>query len=106
MNSPMHSTLEIAADHPAYAGHFPALPVLPGAVLLDTVLAAVQQARQIDVTQWQIGVAKFLSAVRPGDPLKLEHELSDSGVIRFTIRSAERAVATGTLSPLPQAPPA
>jgi 3-hydroxyacyl-[acyl-carrier-protein] dehydratase len=106
MNPPMHSTIEIAADHPAYAGHFPALPVLPGAVLLDTVLAAVQQARRIDVTQWQIGVAKFLSVVRPGDSLQLEHEMTDNGVIRFTIRNSQRAVATGTLSLKVPAPPA
>jgi 3-hydroxyacyl-[acyl-carrier-protein] dehydratase len=106
MTSPMQSTLEIAADHPAYAGHFPALPILPGAVLLDATLAAVAGARHIEVAKWQIGVAKFLSAVRPGDPLSLEHEMSDSGVIRFTIRSSSRAVATGTLSPKPQASPA
>jgi 3-hydroxyacyl-[acyl-carrier-protein] dehydratase len=98
MNSPMHNTLEIAADHPAYAGHFPAFPVLPGAVLIDAVFAALEQARQIDLTQWQLGVAKFLSAVRPGDPLLVEHAMSDSGVIRFTVRSSQRAVATGTLS--------
>jgi 3-hydroxyacyl-[acyl-carrier-protein] dehydratase len=97
MSTAMHSALEVATDHPAYAGHFPALPVLPGAVLLDTMLAAVQHARQIDVTQWQIGVAKFLSAVRPGEALHLEHELTDNGSIRFTIRNLERAVMTGTL---------
>jgi 3-hydroxyacyl-[acyl-carrier-protein] dehydratase len=97
MNSPMQSTLEIAADHPAYAGHFPAFPVLPGAVLIDAVFAALEQARHIDLTQWQLGVAKFLSAVRPGDPLRVEHDMSDGGVIRFTIRSTQRAVATGTL---------
>ena len=101
----MQSALEIAADHPAYAGHFPALPVLPGAVLLDNVLAAVQQARRIDVTQWQIGVAKFLNVVRPGDPLQLEHEMTDSGAIRFTIRNSQRAVATGTLSLKAPVPP-
>jgi 3-hydroxymyristoyl/3-hydroxydecanoyl-(acyl carrier protein) dehydratase len=106
MNSLMQSPLEIAADHPAYAGHFPALPVLPGAVLLDRVFAAVQQDRQIDVTQWQIGVAKFLSAVRPGEALQLEHEMTDSGLIRFTIRNSQRAVASGTLSPKSPAPPA
>ena len=105
MNSAMHSTLQIAADHPAYAGHFPALPVLPGAVLLDTVLGALQQARHIDVTQWQISVAKFLSVVRPGDPLQLEHEMTDHGLIRFTIRNSQRAVATGTLSLKPPTPP-
>jgi 3-hydroxymyristoyl/3-hydroxydecanoyl-(acyl carrier protein) dehydratase len=94
----MHSTLEIPADHPAYAGHFPAFPILPGAVLIDAVLGAVETARHIDLTQWQIGVAKFLSAVRPGDPLHVEHDMADNGVIRFTVRSAQRAVATGTLA--------
>ena len=72
--------------------------MLPGAVLLDAVLAAIQQARAIDVTHCRIAVAKFLAVVRPGDPLSLEHEASDSGAIRFTIRSLERTVAIGTLS--------
>jgi 3-hydroxymyristoyl/3-hydroxydecanoyl-(acyl carrier protein) dehydratase len=98
MNSPMQSTLDIAPDHPAYAGHFPTFPVLPGAVLIDAVLAALERARHIDLTQWQLSVAKFLSAVRPGEPLHIEHEISAGGLIRFTVRSKERAVATGTLS--------
>jgi 3-hydroxyacyl-[acyl-carrier-protein] dehydratase len=98
MNSRMHGVLEIAADHPAYAGHFPALPVLPGAVLLDQALAAVERARHIDVREWQISVAKFLATVRPGDALQLEHEMTDNGIIRFTIRNSQRAVASGTLS--------
>jgi 3-hydroxyacyl-[acyl-carrier-protein] dehydratase len=92
------SVLEIAADHPAYAGHFPSFPVLPGAVLLDAVLAAIQQERGIDITAWQIASAKFLAAVRPGDALAVEHEAVGVGTIRFAIRSHERTVATGTLS--------
>ena len=103
MIAPMLSVIEIAADHPVYAGHFPSFPVLPGALLLDAVLAAIQRARAIDVTHCRIAVAKFLAVVRPGDPLSVEHEVSDSGVIRFTIRSLERTVATGTLSPTAQA---
>jgi 3-hydroxyacyl-[acyl-carrier-protein] dehydratase len=94
----MRSDLQIAADHPAYAGHFPSFPVLPGAVLLDAVLAAIQDERGIDITRWQIVSAKFLAVVRPGDPLAVEHEAPGIGTIRFTIRSHERTVATGTLS--------
>ncbi len=97
MNAPMRSCLQLPADHPAYAGHFPAFPVLPGAVLIDAALDAVQRARQIDLTEWQIGVAKFLSAVRPGDPLQVEHDISDGGVIHFKIRDPLRTVASGTL---------
>jgi 3-hydroxymyristoyl/3-hydroxydecanoyl-(acyl carrier protein) dehydratase len=103
MTAPMHSALEIAADHPAYAGHFPAMPVLPGAVLIDAVLGAVHLARHLDLTQWRIGVAKFSSAVRPGEPLSVEHEMSNSGAIRFTIRSSNRCVASGTLVPAARA---
>ena len=31
------------ADHPSFAGHFPKFPVLPGAVLLDEALQAIEQ---------------------------------------------------------------
>jgi 3-hydroxymyristoyl/3-hydroxydecanoyl-(acyl carrier protein) dehydratase len=95
----MRGVLDIAADHPAYAGHFPSIPVLPGAVLLDLALAAIQQARGIDLTAWQLASAKFLAVVRPGDVLSVEHEAPGTGTIRFTLRSRDhdRTVATGTL---------
>ena len=76
----MQSTLHIAADHPSFAGHFPAFPVLPGAVLLDEMLKAIEQARGIDLKSWRISSAKFLDAVRPRDSLVLEHEASCAGI--------------------------
>ena len=94
----MHSPIEVAADHPAFAGHFPCFPVLPGAVLLDEALQIIQRDRCIDLTQWQIASAKFLGIVRPGDALQLEHVAPKSGLIRFTIRVADRTVASGNLS--------
>ena len=93
----MHSTLCIAADHPSFAGHFPAFPVLPGAVLLDEMLKVIEQARGIDLTSWRISSAKFLDAVRPLDSLILEHEAPGPGLIHFTIRADDRKVASGTL---------
>ena len=105
MNTPaaaaLHSPLEIPRDHPAFAGHFPKFPVLPGAVLLDEALQVIQRERRIDITQWHIASVKFLDVVRPGDALCLEHELAQSGLIRFRIRAADRIVATGTLSDAP-----
>jgi len=102
----MQSILAIGEDHPAYAGHFPALPVLPGAVLIDAVFDVVVQARHLDVTQWRIRVAKFLSAVRPGDRLTVEHEMANGGQIHFAVLSLDRAVATGTLTLEARAQPA
>ncbi len=43
----------------------PRFPVLPGAVLLDETLRAIEQARGIDLRSWHISSAKFLDAVRP-----------------------------------------
>jgi 3-hydroxymyristoyl/3-hydroxydecanoyl-(acyl carrier protein) dehydratase len=95
----MHSPIEISRDHPSFAGHFPKFPVLPGAVLLDEALQVIQRERGIDLTQWQIASAKFLEVVRPGDALHLEHIVaSKGGLIRFTIRVANRIVASGSLS--------
>lgn len=93
----MHSALPIAADHPVFAGHFPAFPVLPGAMLLDEMLKAIELARGIDLQGWRIGSAKFLDAVRPGETLVLEHEAPAPGLIRFAIRVENRQVTSGTL---------
>jgi 3-hydroxymyristoyl/3-hydroxydecanoyl-(acyl carrier protein) dehydratase len=93
----MHGPIEIPEDHPAFSGHFPKFPVLPGAVLLDEALQVIQRARGINLAQWQIVSAKFLTVVRPGDALRLEHAAPHDGLIRFTIRAAERTVASGSL---------
>jgi acyl-coenzyme A synthetase/AMP-(fatty) acid ligase len=95
--SSMVSPLVILSTHPAFAGHFPTFPVLPGAVLLDEALQAIQHARGIDLT-WHIASVKFLGAVRPGDSLSLEHAAPKNGLIRFTIRAPDRVIASGSLS--------
>ena len=91
--------LALAADHPAYEGHFPGEPVLPGAVLLDAVIGALEAAAGGAARTWQVSVVKFLGAVRPGEPLELEHEALESGAVRFRVTSGARTVATGMLSP-------
>jgi 3-hydroxyacyl-[acyl-carrier-protein] dehydratase len=101
-------TVSIPAQHPAFDGHFPGAPLLPGVVLLDEMLRAVEELRPdrgatagqaSAAAGWTIATAKFLQPVRPGDALTLEHEALTNGAIRFAIRSAGRAVATGTLVP-------
>ncbi len=92
------TALPIAEDHTAFAGHFPGFPILPGAALLDVVLHEIERARSIDLTQWSLASAKFLATVRPGDALTLEHSASGEATIRFVIRTATRAVASGMLT--------
>ena len=97
-NPTMHSPLDVPQDHPSFAGHFPEFPVLPGAVLLDEALQVIERQRGLDLTQWHVASVKFLGLVRPGDALRLEHSVAaNSASIRFTIRVADRAVASGSL---------
>ena len=93
------STLIIAADHPALAGHFPGVPILPGVLLLDEALRAVEQ-HEAGPARWRIGRAKFLKPVRPGETLLLEHERLPNGSVHFAISSAGRPVAEGSLLPV------
>ncbi len=86
--------LFIAADHPAYDGHFPGQPVLPGVVLLDAALHALAERQDGSV---QLHSAKFLSPVRPGEPLTLHYMDSPTGGFRFEIRCGERNVASGAV---------
>jgi 3-hydroxyacyl-[acyl-carrier-protein] dehydratase len=94
--------LTIPADHPAYAGHFPGRPILPGVVLLDAVLHALAMQHGIEVESGQFKSAKFHSPVQPGEALILHYTEAPSGGLRFEIRcmdnhGGERSVASGVL---------
>jgi 3-hydroxymyristoyl/3-hydroxydecanoyl-(acyl carrier protein) dehydratase len=89
--------LPIDPRHPAFAGHFPGDPIVPGVVLLDEVLYAVSETR---ATQWHILVAKFHHPLRPGDQPVLEYETTD-GLVRFTVHVGREAVASGTARAMP-----
>jgi 3-hydroxyacyl-[acyl-carrier-protein] dehydratase len=93
----MQTTLAVGADHPSFAGHFPKFSVLPGAVLLDEALRAIEAARGLDLLEWRVAAAKFLNPVRPRDDLSLEHDTADAGLVHFSIWVGERKVASGML---------
>jgi 3-hydroxymyristoyl/3-hydroxydecanoyl-(acyl carrier protein) dehydratase len=96
--------LRIAPDHPALAGHFPGFPVVPGVVLLDEALQAIEsdaQAEGPSDSLWHIGTVKFHRAVRAGEQLQLEYELQPDGRARFELRAADALVASGTIERRP-----
>ena len=88
----------VPADHPALPGHFPGRPIVPGVVLLDrAILYAASLAAGNGC--WQIGNAKFLSPVSPGESLVFTLDVKASGSIAFRVRAGERDVASGSLTP-------
>lgn len=91
------SALSVRADHPSFAGHFPGNPIVPGVVLLDEALQAIGQAMGRDLSACRINAVKFLSPVKPGELLAVEHEAGIDGGIRFDIVASDRKIATGSL---------
>lgn len=93
------ATITIPAGHPAFTGHFPGTPILPGVLLLDETLRALERPGDAARVQWRIASAKFLKPVGPGEQLQIENESLPNGSVRFNVFSAGTLVATGTLAP-------
>lgn len=84
-----------AVDHPAFAGHFPGRPIVPGVVLLDRALLL---AEQIDsACRWDIVQAKFLWPVGPGATVRFALAQSRAELWLLEIRCGAQLVASGVL---------
>lgn len=94
----MHTVqLQVAQDHPAFAGHFPGEPLLPGVSLLAEVLEAVLDEPALAALVGaapRIGAAKFLAPVRPGAQLTITLDPNPRG-LRFEVREGDRVAASG-----------
>lgn len=89
----------VPVDHPAFAGHFPGQPIVPGVVLLDQAILFAERLLDRPLALWQIGNAKFFSPVAPGEALVFSLECKASGAVAFQVRSPDRDVASGSLTP-------
>jgi 3-hydroxyacyl-[acyl-carrier-protein] dehydratase len=101
-----HLPLAIDPQHPAFEGHFPSRPIVPGVVLLDCGLRAIAAHRGAAHGDVRIGAAKFLSMVGPGEPVRLEIDESSTASTpdgyRLRIFAGrpddERLAVSGTIS--------
>jgi 3-hydroxyacyl-[acyl-carrier-protein] dehydratase len=84
--------LHIPADHPSAAGHFPGNPIIPGALLLDAALEAMDVASLASIRS-----AKFLRPIRPGTALELRWCLAGEKLLRFEYLAAGQLAASGML---------
>ena len=89
----------IPTDHPAFDGHFPGRPILPGVVLLSLVMQALAREPalrdRLGATP-VIDSVKFLAPVRPGARLVVQLAESGRGV-GFEVLDGARCVARGKL---------
>jgi 3-hydroxyacyl-[acyl-carrier-protein] dehydratase len=98
MNGNWTGEIMIAAEHPALSGHFPGNPIVPGVVLLDSVLAEIRS--RLPCVLRAVPNVKFLQAVLPGERIELRVDLDTpaTGALRarFSARRDLTTVFEGT----------
>ena len=97
MHTPTTLQVEIGVDHPAFAGHFPGRPMLPGVALVAEAMEAAAAdpvlARAIGPAP-RLSVVKFLAPVLPGARLEIAFRL-EARALSFSIGEQGRVAATG-----------
>jgi acyl-CoA synthetase (AMP-forming)/AMP-acid ligase II len=98
--TPVQLAHAVPIDHPAFAGHFPGQPLLPGALILAEVMEAMQRVPALVArlgSHPTLAAAKFLAPVRPGSMLSIELH-PESGAargVRFDVRCDGVVAVTG-----------
>jgi 3-hydroxymyristoyl/3-hydroxydecanoyl-(acyl carrier protein) dehydratase len=100
MTPPSHTVaLAIASDHPAFAGHFPGRPLLPGVALLSAVLEAVLAEPALAAAVGaapRLAAVKFLAPVGPGAALTIRFDATGPSTLRFEVAEGARVAASGS----------
>jgi 3-hydroxyacyl-[acyl-carrier-protein] dehydratase len=91
-----------AVGHRAAEGHFPGNPIIPGAVLLREIVAAISSGAESGGNAARcrdIRSAKFHHPVRPGDTIVVSWAVEAGGEVRFScsVASSPRPAVTGVL---------
>jgi 3-hydroxymyristoyl/3-hydroxydecanoyl-(acyl carrier protein) dehydratase len=80
-------------DHPCLAGHFPGRPLVPGVVLLERVIEAIEAAHG-PVGRLRVPQVKFLQPLLPGRPAQVVIE-GGAPRWRFEVRGDAGVLARG-----------
>jgi 3-hydroxyacyl-[acyl-carrier-protein] dehydratase len=88
----------IRADHPSLPGHFPDIPLVPGVVILDEILAALLEWRR-DCQLTGIRIVKFLVPLKAEQPFTISFSASHDrvGEVNFCCRIEQRIIVEGRL---------
>ena len=63
--------IQTPLEHPCYAGHFPGNPIVPGVLLLDLIVSALDRG-----APRAFGSVKFRRAVKPGAAFTLQYRFA------------------------------
>ena len=83
----------IPHDHPSLPGHFPGRPIVPGVVLLERVLEAIE-LMHVPLGALRLPQVKFMQPLLPGEPARVVLE-GEAPRWRFRVFRAETLLASG-----------
>jgi 3-hydroxymyristoyl/3-hydroxydecanoyl-(acyl carrier protein) dehydratase len=86
---------EFSAAHPAFPGHFPGNPIVPGALLLARVARAATAAFGAGIGG--VPAVKFLAPLRPGERFEVEFDAPARAAVKFRVLRGETLIAAGSL---------
>lgn len=92
------SLADIPADHPAFAGHFPGQPILPGVLLIQRVMDLAEASIGRSLAACALRNVKFIAPVMPGDQLRLELERTSPVQYSFSVHIVQAGVAQPVLA--------
>lgn len=84
----------IPHDHPSLPGHFPGQPVVPGVLVLDRVLDAIEAAHGPLAGALRLPQVKFMQPLLPGQTASVTLE-GEAPKWRFRVHHGERLLASG-----------
>ena len=87
----------IAGYETMFAGHFPGHPIVPGACLLDQVIAQLRAADVLPAGPIDISSAKFIATIAPDSVIELTWQMSATGSCKFDCSVAGQRAASGVL---------
>ncbi len=90
----LESTFDVPTEHPAFAGHFPGRPILPGVVLLERVIEEAEKRFGRPLTIAEMPWVKFLSPLAPGDSASIRLK-RDRETLHFEVRRGALRIAQG-----------
>ncbi|MGY1425991.1 hypothetical protein [Lysobacter sp. A289] len=89
----------IPPDHPSLPGHFPGHALVPGVVLLDRVLDAVELMQPgLELGGLRLPRVKFLQPLLPGQTARVELTRLEPAGWRFQVLRGDTVLARGDLT--------
>ena len=87
----------IPSSHPNTPGHFPGMPVVAGAIILDHIIYAIEQAMPELVVNG-FSKVKFSNSLKPDQACVLTWQPKQDSMIDFQLASKQTVIAYGKLT--------